>query len=370
MWLSRAPVFCVCCLLAFFTSLLQAAEATTQHRNAMQTMYLAYYGRPGDQAGINYWANELVSNGGTIEKIIDAFGNSPEYQSRFGGLPNNQLVNNIYVQLFNRDAEEAGLNWYLGELEAGRMTLASIALDVAAGAKAESADGQTLANRLVVANAFTGWVQVLNLGYTESEIGYARQVIDLVTDDPATKTVASNSFQPILDLFPRLPAVQVKVETNYGDIVLQMYHQNSPITTTNFLSYVDAGFYNSTIIHRVVNNFVVQGGGYDIDGYFKTTLDPIINEANNGLSNIRGTVAMARLNDPDSANSQFFFNLVDNSFLDYSANSAGYAVFALVVSGMEVVDAIGQVETTTMGNFTDVPVQKVIVNRVSRLSTE
>ncbi len=166
------------------------------------------------------------------------------------------------------------------------------------------------------------------------------------------------------------PAPRVVLETTLGQIIIELYEADAPIAVANFLAYVDEGFYDggdelgSTIFHRVAvvpDPFVIQGGGYTLDLTQKETHDPITNEADNGRSNLRGTVAMARTSDPDSATSQFFINLVDNEFLDYSETSAGYAVFGAVAEGMDVVDAIAAVETMAVPPLTDVPVTPVVI---------
>jgi cyclophilin family peptidyl-prolyl cis-trans isomerase len=154
----------------------------------------------------------------------------------------------------------------------------------------------------------------------------------------------------------------VKLETSMGNIVIELNDQAAPVTVRNFLGYVEAGFYDGTIFHRVIPGFMIQGGGFTAQMIQKKTLDPIINEAKNGLSNKRGTIAMARSNNPNSATAQFFINHRDNDFLDYkSDNQPGYAVFGKVIEGMDVVDAIASVETTTRGGMEDVPVKPVII---------
>jgi len=160
----------------------------------------------------------------------------------------------------------------------------------------------------------------------------------------------------------------VKLETSMGDIVIELNRQAAPVTVQNFLGYVEAGFYDGTIFHRVMQGFMIQGGGFTKQMIQKKTRTPIINEAKDGLSNMRGTVAMARGPEPDSATSQFFINHSDNEFLDYiDENKAGYAVFGKVIEGMDVVDAIASVKTTTRLNATtrnkmdDIPVEPVII---------
>lgn len=156
---------------------------------------------------------------------------------------------------------------------------------------------------------------------------------------------------------------RVLLETNYGNITLELYPSNSPVTVDNFLSYVDSGFYTNTIFHRVIDGFMVQGGGFDENGIQKKTNSPIILESNNGLKNEIGTVAMARTSDPNSATSQFFINVANNDFLNYGARDKGYAVFGKVISGMDVVNKIAQVQT----NANDMPLQQVKIIKATVL---
>ena len=160
----------------------------------------------------------------------------------------------------------------------------------------------------------------------------------------------------------------VKLETTKGDIVIEVNETAAPVTAANFLQYVQDGFYDGTIFHRVKPNFMIQGGGFTPDMKQKTTRPPIINEGKNGLKNKRGTLAMARTNDPSSATAQFFINHVDNTTLDYSARNPGYAVFGQVVEGMDVVDAIAKVKTGTKGMFQDVPDEAVIIKSAKVIS--
>ncbi|MBH36911.1 MAG: hypothetical protein CMD89_03210 [Gammaproteobacteria bacterium] len=165
---------------------------------------------------------------------------------------------------------------------------------------------------------------------------------------------------------------KVKLTTSVGDIVIELDSENAPISTENFLSYVDSGFYNGTIFHRVIFNFMIQGGGLLEDMSSKDQkLEAILNEADNGLLNERGTIAMARTSSPHSATSQFFINHVDNGFLNYRGNQSdqdwGYAVFGKVVEGIEVVDNIAGVETSASPPHQDVPVEAVVLVKAERL---
>jgi len=153
----------------------------------------------------------------------------------------------------------------------------------------------------------------------------------------------------------------VVLETSLGRIRIGLYDDKSPVSTENFLKYVRKGHYNGTLFHRVIPTFMIQGGGMTPDMNEKPTDAPIRNEARNGVRNSRGTVAMARTNDPNSATSQFFINLKDNPSLDFGIRGAGYAVFGEVVEGMEVVDKIAAVQTTRRGTNDDVPVTPVLI---------
>ncbi len=158
----------------------------------------------------------------------------------------------------------------------------------------------------------------------------------------------------------------IKLHTNHGVITLKLDAEKAPETTANFEKYVKDGHYNGTIFHRVINNFMIQGGGFEPGMSQKETNAPIKNEANNGLSNKRGTIAMARTMDPHSASAQFFINVKDNAFLDHTAPTPqgwGYAVFGEVVDGMDVVDKIRDVATTSKAGHQDVPVEDVIIEK-------
>ncbi|WP_459722328.1 peptidylprolyl isomerase [Sideroxyarcus sp. TK5] len=154
----------------------------------------------------------------------------------------------------------------------------------------------------------------------------------------------------------------VKLETNHGTITLQLDAEKAPSTTKNFLDYVNAGFYTNVIFHRVIPNFMIQGGGFEPGMKQKKTNDPIKNEAANGLKNDKYTIAMARTGDPHSASAQFFINVRDNGFLDYPGQDGwGYCVFGKVVEGMDVVDAIAKVKTGSSGFHQDVPKEDVVI---------
>jgi cyclophilin family peptidyl-prolyl cis-trans isomerase len=155
----------------------------------------------------------------------------------------------------------------------------------------------------------------------------------------------------------------VIIETSKGVIEIEIDFKNAPITSENFKEYVENGFYDGTVIHRIIEGFMIQGGGFTTEGVIKETKNPIILESNNGLKNEKGTIAMARTSDPDSATSQFFINTANNDFLDYASGNPGYAVFGKVVSGMEVIDKIEEVETETREIYQDWPIEDIVIIR-------
>jgi release factor glutamine methyltransferase len=168
--------------------------------------------------------------------------------------------------------------------------------------------------------------------------------------------------------FATLGNLMIRFETTLGDFTIELFDKKAPETVQNFLKYIDSGFFDGTIFHRIVPGFVIQGGGFTEDMTQKSTQPPIKNEADNGLKNERGTLSMARTNDINSATSQFFVNLKDNDFLDHKRGNFGYAVFARVTEGMDVIDKIAAVETARRRGFDDVPVEAVVMKRVRRFS--
>jgi peptidyl-prolyl cis-trans isomerase A (cyclophilin A) len=160
---------------------------------------------------------------------------------------------------------------------------------------------------------------------------------------------------------------QVQVVTSMGSFIIELNPERAPLTVPHFLKYVDQGHYTGTIFHRVIANFVIQGGGFDKDFKPKPAPAKVVNESGNGLTNVRGTVGMARSEDPHGSDAQFYINLYDNEALDPNQTRWGYAVFGKVVQGMDVVDKIGNVVTSTHGPFKDTPVQPVVIERIERV---
>jgi peptidyl-prolyl cis-trans isomerase A (cyclophilin A) len=174
------------------------------------------------------------------------------------------------------------------------------------------------------------------------------------------------STAPSLSTMTAPAAPQVVFKTSQGEFVIELDSERAPITAANFLAYVDAGHYDGVIFHRVIPGFMIQGGGFDTNMRERGTRAPIKNEANNGLKNARGTLAMARTQVVDSATAQFFINLVDNTFLDHGSRDFGYAVFGKVVSGMDIVDAISRTPTGRKGGHSDVPVSPIVIESAKR----
>jgi len=190
-----------------------------------------------------------------------------------------------------------------------------------------------------------------------------------VEPETTTTTTTTTTTEPQIMEPTEIPAQpadpRVKLQTTLGDIVIELNLKAAPVTVENFLLYVNEGYYDGLIFHRVIPNFMIQGGGLSADMQQKTTKPPIINEAANELKNDRGTIAMARTADPDSATSQFFINVVDNEPLNYSSNPPGYTVFGKVAEGMDIVDNIAAVETTTVEPYKNVPVVPVVIQKAA-----
>lgn len=160
----------------------------------------------------------------------------------------------------------------------------------------------------------------------------------------------------------KAPPLYVEMDTNLGNVIFELDEAKAPVTVENFKNYVDDGFYDGLIFHRVIDGFMVQGGGFDADMKQKKTAAPIKIESDNGLKNVRGSIAMARTMDPNSATSQFFINTQDNTFLDYPGQDGyGYTVFGKVVEGMDVIDKMEKVKTTSKAMHQDVPVKPIVI---------
>jgi len=197
----------------------------------------------------------------------------------------------------------------------------------------------------------------MNSKHLVSLLVAAIMIASLVTSSPANAAKEGNPM--------------VLVKTNMGNFTIELYADKAPITVKNFLSYVDHKFYAGTIFHRIISTFMIQGGGFTPDMVQKETSAPIKNEADNGLKNLKYTIAMARTNIVDSATCQFFINVQDNPALDYRDKANyGYCVFGKVIEGMNVIDEIKMVKTTEKGSYKDVPVKPVIIKSITRVGPE
>lgn len=232
----------------------------------------------------------------------------------------------------------------------------------------DSGDTATYTATLADDSALPSWLSITsagvlsgtplnaNVGAIDVKVTHADAASESVSD-AYTLTVANTNDAPVAATSP-----QITMNTSLGTIVFELNAELAPITVENILNYVNSGFYDDTLFHRVIPGFMVQGGGFTTGMVNSPTNDPIILESDNGLSNLRGTIAMARTSVPDSATSQFFINLVDNSFLDYqNVGNPGYAVFGEVVSGLSIIDGIAQVSTTTVGGYQNVPLADVVI---------
>jgi cyclophilin family peptidyl-prolyl cis-trans isomerase len=187
----------------------------------------------------------------------------------------------------------------------------------------------------------------------------------VIIEEQSKQEVVSQEPKEI-DVGPKM----VELDTSLGEIVIELNEEAAPVTVKNFLQYVEDGFFDGTIFHRVIPSFMIQGGGFTANMQRKATQPAIANEAANGLKNDKGTVAMARTNDPDSATSQFFINHKDNEFLNCTGpGNPGYAVFGKVVQGMDVVDKIAAVKTTRTGPYSDVPAEPVVIKSAKLVSS-
>ncbi|QTF06856.1 peptidylprolyl isomerase A [Brenneria izadpanahii] len=174
----------------------------------------------------------------------------------------------------------------------------------------------------------------------------------------AAAFISLTAFSPV---FAASGVTHVLLTTSAGNIELALDNQKAPVSVKNFVEYVNSGFYNGTTFHRVIPGFMIQGGGFTADMKQKATNPAIVNEADNGLRNLRGTISMARTAEKDSATSQFFINVADNAFLDHGQRDFGYAVFGKVVKGMDVADKIAQVQTENVGPYQNVPTKPIVI---------
>lgn len=327
--------------------------ALTEGHTLSGTVYHAGVGVP--QASVTVWDNTLKAGGSAVSRLDGTY--------RIEGLPSGSYQVTAQAQAGREDRE--------GVLVTGP-TEQDLLLTLAAGSLRGTAEAGALLMLYGAEGAFVTSTVADSGGlyrFTGLEPGITYRV-DGNTDGQLESVAWSGRATPTLAtpeiiLNLPVPTVFVVMETNLGSITLELDPGNAPISVANFLGYVDAGFYNNQIFHRVIDGFMVQGGLMATDQAARTAQPAIRNEAENGLKNLRGTIAMARTSDIDSATSQFFINLVDNAFLDHTAESFGYAVFGRVTEGMDVVEAIGKIATGSVligsRQFDDFPLTTIII---------
>ncbi len=347
--------------------------------NNIIELYIAFFNRVPDANGLAYWIDQSKA-GMSQEAMANSFYAAALLYSDLthytADMSNADFVKLIYKNVLGRnEVDQEGLDYWTAALAkpagtSGAETRGTLIRTIVATAHNFKGNAQygyvadLLDNKIAIGTYFAVQ-QGLNYLTDSDSISNGMAIAAAVT--PTDISAAKNRIgvnDPTFDLRTAAPAPQVTMKTSLGDIVIELNPSKAPITSANFLRYVDVGFYSNKIFHRVISNFMIQGGGFTADLVQASTYPPIKLEVNNGLSNVRGTIAMARTSVLDSATSQFFINVVDNTFLD--TNGGGYAVFGQVVSGMEVVDKIKGVPTSTRGVYADVPVTTVNIISVER----
>jgi cyclophilin family peptidyl-prolyl cis-trans isomerase len=361
----------------FSVSLLAGDKSKTiseTNLNSLIELYIAFFNRVPDAEGMMYWIDEIKA-GKTIEQLADNFYSvaieTPTITGYSQNMTTEEFIKKIYLNVLSRsEIDQEGLNYWSNELNSGKQTRGNLIrtiIDSAHKYKGHASFGwvaNLLDNKVTVGNYFS-IQQGLNYNSREESITKGIEIASLITatDISAAKTkigVTDNT----LDLRVPAPTPQVSIRTSLGDILVELDPEKAPITVTNFLRYTDVGFYTNKIFHRVISNFMIQGGGFTTSLVQSSTYTPIPLEVKKGLSNVRGTIAMARTLVLDSATAQFFINVENNTALD--TNGGGYAVFGKVIQGMEVVDKIRFVPTMAYGSFEALPITPVIILSVTR----
>lgn len=367
----------------FTVNLLVGDKSKTISESSLKNLielYVAFFNRVPDANGMVYWIDQIKA-GMTVEQLANNFYNAAIIYSDVTGysasMSNGDFVRIIYRNVLGRsEVDQDGYNYWTGALSkpAGtpgaetRGTLINTILGSAHTFKGDPVYGvvaDLLDNKVIVGTYFS-IQQGLNYNTDQESITNGVAIAQAVT---ATDTNAAKTRIGVTDTGLNLTAAaplapQVTLSTSMGDIIVALNPDRAPITVANFLRYTDSGFYSNKIFHRVISNFMIQGGGLTQDMGQATTYDPIILEVNKGLSNVRGSIAMARTDVLNSATSQFFINVVNNTGLD--TNGGGYAVFGNVISGMDVVDKIEVVPTATSGSYKNVPITPIVILSAKR----
>ncbi len=340
-------------------------------------LYIAFFNRVPDADGMSYWMDQIKA-GMTNETLANHFYNAAIIYADITGysatMSNSDFVKIIYKNVLGRSGAtappDADVKYWSDELSSGKSSRGKLIENMLFSAHGFAGDPvfgwvpQLLDNKISVGTYFSV-AQGLNFNTEQDNITQGMAIAALIT--PTDTKAAMDKIgisDKAFDLTIAAPAPKVTIDTSLGSFVVELYPSKAPITVNNFMRYVDAGFYSNKIIHRVIYNFVIQGGGFTQNLVQAPTYDPIELEVNRGVSNLRGSIAMARTDVLNSATSQFFINVADNTSLDTAYG--GYAAFGDVISGMEVVDKIRAVPTFTYGGFSDLPQTPVIINSVSR----
>lgn len=335
--------------------------------NTLIELYIAFFNRVPDSEGMIYWI-DTIKAGRTIEQLADNFYTSAlETGVYSANTSTEEFVKKIYKNVLGRsEVDQGGLDYWSDELNSGRKSRGNLVrhiIDAAHGFKNNAEYGwvaDLLDNKINVGTYFS-IQQGLSYNTSSESISKGMEIAALIT--PRDITAAKSKIgitDTTLDLRTPQPIPQVTINTSMGNILVELNPEKAPITVANFLRYTDTGFYSNKIFHRISRDFVVQAGGYSTELiYISPTFAPIQLEVNRGLSNVRGSIAMARTSVLNSATSQFFINLGDNALLDTA--SGGYAVFGKVISGMNVVDQMNLVE-----RIGELPRYNIIIWSVTR----
>ncbi|MBC3831083.1 peptidylprolyl isomerase [Undibacterium amnicola] len=361
----------------FTVNLLAGDKSKTIARhdlNMLIELYIAFFNRVPDAEGMIYWI-ETIKAGRTIEQLADNFYTAaieaPADTGYSANMNTEEFIRKIYKNVLGRDeVDQGGLEYWSSEINSGGKSRGNLIRDIINAAHSFKNDTEygwvadLLDNKVIVGTYFS-IQQGLNYNTRSESITRGMKIAGMVKPNDISAAINEIGItDSALDLRNPQPIPQVTISTSMGDILVELNPEKAPITVTNFLRYTDVGFYSNKIFHRVISNFMIQGGGFTTSLVQSSTYAPIQLEVNKGLSNVRGSIAMARTNVFDSATAQFFINVEDNILLD--TNGGGYAVFGRVIAGMDIVDKIKVVPTTTYGGLENLPTTPVLIVSVTR----
>lgn len=361
----------------FTVNLLAGDKSKTiaQHDlNTLIELYIAFFNRVPDAEGMIYWI-DTIKAGRTIEQLADNFYTAaieaPADTGYSANMNTEEFIRKIYKNVLGRDeVDQGGLEYWSAEINNGRKSRGNLIRDIINAAHSFKNDAkygwvaELLDNKVIVGTYFS-IQQGLNYNTRSESITRGIKIAGMVKPNDISAAINEIGItDSALDLRNPQPIPQVTISTSMGDILVELNPEKAPITVTNFLRYTDVGFYSNKIFHRVISDFMIQGGGFTTSLVQSSTYAPIQLEVNKGLSNVRGSIAMARTNVLNSATAQFFINVKDNILLD--TNGGGYAVFGRVIAGMDIVDKIKVVPTTTYGGLENLPTTPVLIVSVTR----